>query len=355
MNLNKILGIIIVLGLSVQLSLSATFDANYQLSLVNAERAKVGLTPYAMDACLMKSAQRHSEYQASIKEMTHDSDLGGLFERMEAFGAYDLSYAAENVAMGYQTDDAVMNGWMNSAGHKANILSTANDNIGFGMAIDNSGTPYWTQEFDAGSCKSDSTPTVVPTVTPTPTVTVTPTVSPTPTATSTPTPTPTPTQTPTQTHTSTPTEAPTKKPTEAPTQTPTQTHTSTPTEAPTKKPTEGPTETPTHSTTPVETSSETPTNSESTNSENESGSVTSEETSESKETSEESGSKSETSTEEGSKGTTTGSTESTTGNPAPVDPVQTTPPPETDTTDSSSVKLVGSLSLVTLISLSYLL
>ena len=55
--------------------------------------------------------------------------------------------AGENIAMGQPTAASVMNAWMNSPGHKANILSVNFTEIGVGVAKDASGTIYWTQQF----------------------------------------------------------------------------------------------------------------------------------------------------------------------------------------------------------------
>ena len=62
---------------------------------------------------------------------------------MRAFG---VSYrtAGENIAMGYSSAQAVMNGWMNSSGHRANILNSAYTRIGVGYVADGN---YWVQEF----------------------------------------------------------------------------------------------------------------------------------------------------------------------------------------------------------------
>ncbi|KYQ89940.1 hypothetical protein DLAC_08511 [Tieghemostelium lacteum] len=126
-------------------------DPQYQLGLVNAQRANAQLPPLTLDDCLQKSAQRQSEYQAYHKNMTHDSDLGTLFERMEKFGVVNATRVAENVAMGQQNDDQVMTSWMNSPGHRANILGNYT-RIGFGYAKDSDGAPYWTQHFTNGDC-----------------------------------------------------------------------------------------------------------------------------------------------------------------------------------------------------------
>ncbi len=56
---------------------------------------------------------------------------------------------AENAAMGYRTAEHVMSGWMNSSGHRANILRSSVTEIGLGLAYSAGGVPYWTQVFAA--------------------------------------------------------------------------------------------------------------------------------------------------------------------------------------------------------------
>jgi uncharacterized protein YkwD len=65
---------------------------------------------------------------------------------LESFGIR-FSAAAENIAYGQQTPQAVMNSWMNSAGHRSNILSASYTQIGVGAAKDSQGNIYWTQMF----------------------------------------------------------------------------------------------------------------------------------------------------------------------------------------------------------------
>lgn len=76
----------------------------------------------------------------------HNSQDGrSPFDRMSDAG-YKFSAAAENIAMGQQTPAAVMDAWMNSPGHKANILNCDYTEMGLGYAVGN-GSPYWTQDF----------------------------------------------------------------------------------------------------------------------------------------------------------------------------------------------------------------
>ena len=74
----------------------------------------------------------------------HESPTyGSPFEMLTSFG---ISYraAGENIAMGYSTPEAVINAWMNSSGHRANILNANYTTIGVGYVADGN---YWTQEF----------------------------------------------------------------------------------------------------------------------------------------------------------------------------------------------------------------
>ena len=115
--------------------------------LVNVEREKVGCTALAADTRLQAAAQKHSDLQAAQNTMSHrlpgEADLG---DRITAEG-YRWGGIAENVAAGYTTAASVMNGWMNSAPHKANILECDYKHLGVGVAKATNGTLYWTQVF----------------------------------------------------------------------------------------------------------------------------------------------------------------------------------------------------------------
>ncbi|EGG17317.1 hypothetical protein DFA_08310 [Cavenderia fasciculata] len=124
--------------------LGATFNAEYQLQLVNNVRAKNGRPPLMLSPCLLKSAQSHAVYQASTNTMTHNSPHGGLSARMSPYGAQGISGSAENVAYGQKSDDDVMKSWERSSGHLKNILG---DYKYFGPGKAEGSRPYWTQHF----------------------------------------------------------------------------------------------------------------------------------------------------------------------------------------------------------------
>jgi uncharacterized protein YkwD len=130
---------------------------SHELSLlaqVNAQRAGAGLGPLAWCAALGRSATAHSQDQAAHNNMSHvgsdGSDVGTRVFRANYRGWTALG---ENVAKGYPTESAVLYAWMNSDGHRANILSPHFTHMGSGIASSWNGTRYWSQDFGrSGSC-----------------------------------------------------------------------------------------------------------------------------------------------------------------------------------------------------------
>ncbi|SCL51815.1 Uncharacterized conserved protein YkwD, contains CAP (CSP/antigen 5/PR1) domain [Micromonospora citrea] len=122
-------------------------QAREVVNLVNAERAKAGCGALSVDTKLMTAAQRHSQDQADHRNMSHTgSDGSDAGERLDRVGYAWRTYG-ENVAWNQKTPAAVMDAWMNSPGHRANILNCAFTEIGVGVASSNG--PYWTQVFAA--------------------------------------------------------------------------------------------------------------------------------------------------------------------------------------------------------------
>ncbi|MFE7948169.1 CAP domain-containing protein [Streptomyces sp. NPDC057426] len=121
--------------------------ADRVISLVNAERAKAGCGPLSANATLTRAAQGHSDDMAARDYFDHTNPDGdGPGERVTAAG-YPWSTYGENIAMGQSTPEQVMDSWMNSPGHRANILNCDFKEIGVG--VHNEGGPYWTQVFGA--------------------------------------------------------------------------------------------------------------------------------------------------------------------------------------------------------------
>ena len=112
--------------------------------LVNEERAKYGLGALKEDWELSRVARYKSQDMKDKKYFSHTSPTyGSPFEMMKAFGL-SYSYAGENIAMGQRTPKEVVNAWMNSPGHRANILNASYKKIGVGYVT---GGNYWTQMF----------------------------------------------------------------------------------------------------------------------------------------------------------------------------------------------------------------
>ena len=115
--------------------------------LVNAERAKAGLQAFTYNWEVARCARMKCEDMIKNNYFSHTSPAyGSPFNMMENFGIR-FSAAAENIAYGQRTPAEVMNGWMNSPGHRANILSKTVTQIGVGAAKAANGTLYWTQMF----------------------------------------------------------------------------------------------------------------------------------------------------------------------------------------------------------------
>jgi len=117
------------------------------VKLTNRERAKAGCKALKSNTALKTAAQKHSADMAKKDYFSHTGKDGrSPFDRMTDAG-YAFSAAAENIAAGQRTPADVVKGWMNSAGHKANIINCTYTEIGVGYAKGGSYGTYWTQDF----------------------------------------------------------------------------------------------------------------------------------------------------------------------------------------------------------------
>ncbi|MBP3487818.1 MAG: transporter [Roseburia sp.] len=115
------------------------------VELVNEERAKAGLNPVTLRKNISAAAQvRAQETEVSF---SHTRPDGTKFTTALAQAGVTYRGAGENIAWGQRTPEQVMNGWMNSAGHRANILNEKFTSIGVGYYQNAAGTNYWTQLF----------------------------------------------------------------------------------------------------------------------------------------------------------------------------------------------------------------
>lgn len=118
----------------------------------NGERSKHKLPPYAINEQLNASAQRMADDMAKHpNRMSHAASDGSLpWDRIKDAG-YRYQWAGENIAK-WQSDAAtVVADWMDSSGHRAAILSEQYKEVGFGVAYDGEGRPYWCADFGSQS------------------------------------------------------------------------------------------------------------------------------------------------------------------------------------------------------------
>ncbi|HVA48920.1 MAG TPA: CAP domain-containing protein [Pirellulales bacterium] len=96
----------------------------------NAQRKRHGLPPLVVDASLEKTARNHTFWMASVQSLQH------------AQGAW-----AENIAQGQISAQHAVSSWMNSSGHRANILNRRHRRIGVAGFVGRNGQVYWCQQF----------------------------------------------------------------------------------------------------------------------------------------------------------------------------------------------------------------
>lgn len=118
--------------------------ASQVLVLVNKERAKAGLKALTTTTSLANAGNLRAK--EIVSNFSHTRPNGS--SPFTVFNEYNVSYntAGENIAYGQKTPEAVMNAWMNSPGHKANIMNGKFGKVGIGVYVKN-GTIYWTQLF----------------------------------------------------------------------------------------------------------------------------------------------------------------------------------------------------------------
>jgi uncharacterized protein YkwD len=129
---------------------TAVDTAAYEVEVVkltNAERTKKGCPALRIDGRLTQAARAHSADMVRAGFFDHTGSNGSNFVAREVAAGYPKKGAsAENIAWGYRTPKEVVTGWMNSSGHRANILNCSSIAVGVGVVYKGS-APYWTQDF----------------------------------------------------------------------------------------------------------------------------------------------------------------------------------------------------------------
>ena len=114
------------------------------VDLVNQARKQNGLNPLTLNTKLSDIARMKSQDMLDKGYFDHNSPTYGTPFQMMTNNGISYRTAGENIAMGYTTPQAVMTAWMNSSGHRANILNSSFTQIGVGYVANGN---YWTQEF----------------------------------------------------------------------------------------------------------------------------------------------------------------------------------------------------------------
>ena len=127
-----------------QLDSSVASYEHEVVRLVNEIRQQNGLKPLTENWELSRVARYKSQDMLDNRYFSHTSPTyGSPFQMIKAFGLSSRT-AGENIAKGYASPQAVVNGWMNSSGHRANILNVSYTQIGIGYVAQGN---YWTQMF----------------------------------------------------------------------------------------------------------------------------------------------------------------------------------------------------------------
>jgi hypothetical protein len=116
------------------------------LRLTNDQRRENGLQPLNFNAKLAETARQHSANMARSNTLAHTLEGSTMTSRIKASG-YPFLAIGENIAFNDPTPEAVLNSWMHSPGHRANILNKNFTELGVGIADDVNGEPYYTQDF----------------------------------------------------------------------------------------------------------------------------------------------------------------------------------------------------------------
>ena len=126
------------------------YDAAYEvLAIVNKERAKVGLSPLTMDQDLLEAAMKRAA--ESCVDFSHTRPNQTMCSSASS------KMNGENIAAGSRTAEGIMTIWMNSAGHRANILTDDYQSIGVGC-FEQGDTWYWVQAFGSGEAETGTQP-----------------------------------------------------------------------------------------------------------------------------------------------------------------------------------------------------
>ncbi|BBA52414.1 CAP domain-containing protein [Fusobacterium varium] len=148
--MNKIIKLFIITVIIFKLVPNLYSAENYQnkiLKYVNQERKNNKLPPLIMNEKLNKIAVKKAADMAKEETLSHDSKNFGITFNLVKKENIKYKSAAENIAKWHDTPEFVMERWMQSKGHRDNILNKNYNEIGIGKAVDKNGKNYWVQIF----------------------------------------------------------------------------------------------------------------------------------------------------------------------------------------------------------------
>lgn len=142
-------GRLLLLLVCAALGVEARSTSQRLLCMVNEERMRIGVPPLALSSPLVVKAVVHSKFQAEANTMSHSLFRGEAARLRQLLpDESQPRNSAENIAAGQDSADEVMDSWMNSDGHRENILDRKHTHFGAGRAEADDGTTYWTQTFE---------------------------------------------------------------------------------------------------------------------------------------------------------------------------------------------------------------
>ena len=129
--------LVVIMGCGTQIEpvYQKPINKSYLQLLHNKERAQKDVPQLMLGDDLEEFAQKHAEWMASHGRLKH-SDLN-----------FDYRSRGENIAYNQQNEEAVTKAWMNSTGHRRNIMNPSFTHVGFGCAKTKNGNPYWCAVF----------------------------------------------------------------------------------------------------------------------------------------------------------------------------------------------------------------
>ena len=116
---------------------------NELLDLHNFARTQNSVPKLHLHDQLLRAAQKHAEWMAQNEKLSHTGENGSSVGERVLGAGYKWRAVGENIALGFRTPQQVVAGWLNSPGHRRNILSAVYQDVGFGYARSESGRSYW--------------------------------------------------------------------------------------------------------------------------------------------------------------------------------------------------------------------